>query len=207
MKKIKETIHQTIAEEMPPGCTVLDLGCGNGNLLYYLIKNKNVKGLGIDINYKVIIKCIEKGLSVIQLDLNNLPLDFPDKSFDIVVLNQTIQEVMHPDKIIMEMLRIGKQAILGFPNFGNLGVRFNFLFRGKMPKTDNLPYNWYDTPNIHLLTIKDFKTFCKNNKIKIKKKIYFKRTLFYKRNQNNQYKKIRFFPNMFAEIGVFIINK
>lgn len=206
MEKIKKTIHELIAHEIPPNSRVLDLGCGDGVLLNYLITNKNVIGHGVDINSKSLINCIEKGIPVIQLDLNDLPLDFPDNSFDIVILNQTIQEVIHPDKIILEMLRIGKQVILGFPNFGSLKIRFKLLFTGRMPITKELPYKWYNTPNIHLLTIKDFFDFCKIYKINISKKIFLKnKTTNSKRSQN--YKKINILTNLFADLTVLIINK
>ncbi|HOJ65332.1 MAG TPA: methionine biosynthesis protein MetW [Spirochaetota bacterium] len=199
---LRQTIHKVISEEIKDGERVLDLGCGDGALLQYLIKNKNVKGHGIDISDDMIIKCIEKGLSVIQLDLDNLPLDFPTKFFDIVVLNQTIQQIYDSKGMIMEMLRIGKKGILGFPNFGTLPIRLKFLFYGTMPVSKELPYKWYDTPNIHLLTIKDFKIFCKENGIKIKKEIYLKRKFL-----SDKYKKIKLFPNLRAELAVFIISK
>lgn len=207
MKRLKKTIHQVIAEEIPTGYRVLDLGCGNGELLSYLISQKNVKGHGVDIDYKALINCIEKGLSVIQLDLNELPLDFSDNSFDMVILNQTIQEVFHPDRIILEMLRIGKEAILGFPNFGTLNVRLKLLFNGKMPVTDELPYYWFNTPNIHLLTLKDFKNFCKVNKIRLKKEIYLKSKIIKSKNKPNNYKRIKFLPNLRAELVVVKIYK
>jgi len=199
---LRQTIHKVISEEIKEGERVLDLGCGNGELLSHLIKNKNVKGHGIDISDEMIIKCIEKGLSVIQLDLDDLPLDFPTKSFDIVILNQTIQQIFNSKEIIMEMLRIGKKGILGFPNFGTLSIRTKFLFSGRMPVSKELPYRWYDTPNIHLLTIKDFKIFCKENNISIEKEIYLKRKI-----SSEQYKKIKLFPNLRAELAVFIIRK
>jgi methionine biosynthesis protein MetW len=207
MKKLKKAIHQIIAEQVPENSRALDLGCGDGVLLNYLISYKNVKGHGVDIDYKAITKCIEKGISVIQFDLNELPLDFKDKSFDIVILNQTIQEVMHPDKIIFEMLRIGKEAILGFPNFGSIKVRLMLLFKGKMPVTTDLPYYWYNTPNIHLLTLKDFKDFCKENNISIKSKVYIKSKLLKFGKNKKIYKRIKLFPNLRADLAVVKICK
>ncbi len=207
MERFKKTIHELIAQEIKANSRVLDLGCGNGILLDYLKINKNIIGHGVDIDSKALINCIEKGIPVIQLDLNNLPLDFPDNSFDAVILNQTIQEVLHPDKIIMEMLRIGKEAILGFPNFGNLKIRSSLFFKGCMPVTKELPYNWYDTPNIHLLTVKDFYNFCKLNKINILKKIFLKRKLFKQKGRLQNYNKINIFPNLRADLAVFVINK
>ena len=205
MKNFEETVHNAIAEEITNGCRVLDLGCGDGTLLNHLISNKKIKGHGVDISSKAIINCIEKGIPVIQLDLNKLPLDFPDKSFDFVILNQTLQQILCPGDMIMEMLRIGKEAILGFPNFGVLGIRLDFLLNGKMPITYELPYRWHDTPNIHLSTINDFFEFCKVQNIEIIKKIFLKR-----RNKNDNfrsYRKIKYFSNTRAELGVFKIHK
>lgn len=199
---LKQTIHKIISDEIEPGQRVLDLGCGDGTLLFYLVKNKKVKGHGIDLSSEMVIKCIEKGLSVIHLDLDNLPLDFPTKSFDIVILNQTIQQIFNSKEIIMEMLRIGRKGILGFPNFGTLNIRLKFLFSGRMPISKELPYRWYDTPNIHLLTIRDFKDFCKENGIEIKKQIYLKRIF-----GSYKYKKIKILPNLRAELALFIISK
>lgn len=210
MIRLRKRIHQIIAEEIIPGSTVLDLGCGNGELLNFLIKNKGVRGHGVDIDSNAIISCIEKGIPVIQLDLNNLPLDFSDKAFDFVILNQTVQEVMKPDLVIEEMLRIGKVAILGFPNFGTLSIRLSLLFKGRMPVTKELPYSWFNTPNIHLLTVKDFKIFCMEKRIKIEKEIYLTKKLFHFKNkhkENFEYKRIKFFPNLRASLAVFKISK
>jgi methionine biosynthesis protein MetW len=202
MIQLKKSIHQVISEEIPQNSRVLDLGCGDGELLNYLIKTKNIHAHGLEINSSAIIKCVEKGISVIHRNLNNLPLDFPDKSYDMTILNQTITEVQKPKKIIMEMLRIGKEGILGFSNFGSLNTRASFLFRGRMPVTTELPYKWYNTPNIHLLTIKDFTDFCNYNKIEIMKKVFLKRKIF-----SDKYKKILFFRNMRADLAVFRIRK
>lgn len=207
MERLKRTIHQIIAEEIKEKSRVLDLGCGDGILLNFLMTNKSVKGHGVDISSKAIINCMEKGIPVIQVDLNDLPLDFPKNSFDFVILNQTIQEVIHPDKIIFEMLRVGKDAILGFPNFGNFSIRLNFLLRGRMPITKELPYKWYNTPNIHLSTLKDFIDFCSDNSIKISKHIFLKRKKSKSTGKSYSYKTIKFLPNLRADLAVFVINK
>ncbi len=202
MAKFKKTIHEIISNEIAPNCKVLDLGCGEGDLLFFLINNKNILGHGIDINPSAIIKSIEKGISVIQWDLNYLPLDFQDKSYDVTILNQTITQIYEPKKIIDEMLRIGKVGILGFFNFGNLGIRLKFLLGGKMPITKEVPHKWFDSPNIRLLTIKDFFYFCNENNISIEKVVFLRR-----KSKTEIYKKIVLFPNLRADLAVFIIKK
>ena len=202
MIQLKKTIHQVISEEIPSGSRVLDLGCGHGDLLNFLITDKNIIGHGLEINSNAIIKCIEKGISVIHRNLNILPLDFPDKSYDITILNQTVTEVQRPKKIILEMLRIGKEGILGFSNFGSMDIRSSFLFSGRMPITSEMPFRWYNTPNIHLLTIKDFFDFCRDNNIAIIKQQFLK-----KRKFSDKYKKVRLFKNLRADLAVFKIRK
>ncbi|OHD10054.1 MAG: methionine biosynthesis protein MetW [Spirochaetes bacterium GWD1_27_9] len=202
MGKLKETIHEVISNEIPQNSKVLDLGCGSGELLEYLIKDKNIIGHGLDINDYAIINCIEKGIPVIQWDLDNLPLDFPDKSYDITILNQTITQVINSKKMILEMLRVGKEGILGFSNFGSLEIMLKFVFTGRMPITREIPFKWYDTPNIRLLTIKDFYDFCKANNIEIKKKVFLKKKL-----NSTKYKQIRLFTNLRSDLAVFWIKK
>ena len=202
MKRIRDTITQFISREIPNNSRILDLGCGDGELLHFLIKNKNIKGHGIDIDSNAIINCIEKGISVIQLDLDNLPLDFPNNSFDVVILNQTIQQIYNTKEMIEEMLRLGKEGILGFPNFGFLRIRFSFLFKGRMPMTEDLPHKWYNTPNIHLLTINDFRDFCRDNNITINKEIYLK-----KKFRSSKFRELKFLPNLRAELAFFKISK
>jgi len=146
---------------------VLDLGCGDGVLLSQLIEKKNVKGIGIDIFPEGLNECLKKGLPVLQLDLNKGLERFKDNTFDFVVLNMTLQAMYNPLLIIKEMVRVGKKAIVGFPNFGHWKLLFNLLVSQRMPKTETLPYEWYDTPNIRLMTIKDFRILCSDNGIRI----------------------------------------
>lgn len=187
-----------IADWIEEKVSVLDLGCGEGDLLDYLIEKKGVFGIGIDIDKNKMLSAVRKGIPVVEYDLNKLFPFVRDESFDYVILSQTIQELYRPDKVIDEMMRIGKYAILSFPNFGNYKIRLSLLFSGRMPKSKVLPYSWYDTPNIHLLTYLDFKDYCKKKGYKIIRKIFI---------ANNKIKKFLFFPNLFSEACVVMITK
>ena len=150
---------------------ILDVGCGNGELMKYILENisKNIRGL--EISKKNVQECIEKGLTVIE---GNAELDlgqFPDKSFNYVILSQTLQAFLNPEKVLYELLRVGKKAIVTIPNFGHWKVRVDLLFKGTMPVTENLPNEWYNTPNLHMCTIKDFVTFCNQRDLKLTKSI------------------------------------
>ena len=144
---------------------VLDVGCGDGNLIYYLSKKRSVECRGIEITLNGVSSCLKKGLNVIQGDANYDLEDYPDKSFSTVILSQTIQAMIYPERVIENLIRIGKRAIISFPNFGYWKVRKDFLFSGRMPKNKILPYEWYNTPNIHLCSYKDFYDFCRLKKI------------------------------------------
>jgi len=164
--------YKLIKEFITEGATVLDLGCGDGTLLEALTKDKKVKGIGVDIHPEGLNEAMARGLSVLQLDLNKGLKSFKDKSFDFVVLNMTLQAMWDPLLVIQEMVRVGKAAIVGFPNFGHWQLLFRLLATERMPKTKTLPYDWYNTPNIRLMTINDFKALCSNNGIKIVKDRY-----------------------------------
>lgn len=150
-----------------PQARVLDLGCGDGALLDDLVNEKNISGLGIEIDADNITGCIGKGLSVIEQDIDNGLSNFSDNSFDTVLLTQTLQAVRRPDFVLEEMLRVGKECIITFPNFGHWQARCYLMLRGKMPVSKMMPYNWYDTPNIHFCTVKDFENLCVEKNIKI----------------------------------------
>ena len=158
---------------IPEGTHVLDLGCGDGGLLAELVEKKSVRGCGVDIDWQNLIRAMERGLSVYQGDLDEGLADFPDDSYDYVILNQTLQVITKPQTVIREMLRIGKYGIVGFPNFGHWRLRLSLLLRGRMPKSRTLPFEWHDTPNIHQLTIKDFKDFCTQECFTIIREEYF----------------------------------
>lgn len=177
---------------------VLDLGCGNGELLKILKKNQNVRGYGIDNDIKNIKDSLKKDVNVLQIDLDNGLSEFETNSFDYVVLAQSLQVVKRPKELIDEMLRIGKEIIVSFPNMGHWSSRIQLLTKGMMPITKNLPYTWDKTPNIHLCTIKDFLTFCEKNKYRI-----LEESITNKKQKSNFL--IRMLPNLFGEIATFRI--
>lgn len=149
-----------IAGLVAPGSRVLDVGCGDGALLDLLKKEQRVEGRGIELSQSGVNRCLARGLSVMQGDADTDLVDYPDDSFDYVILSDTIQAMIRPRRVLTEMLRIGKKAIVSFPNFGHWTVRASLGFKGRMPVTENLPYSWYDTPNIHFCTIRDFAALC-----------------------------------------------
>jgi methionine biosynthesis protein MetW len=193
---------QIIASMIEPDSKVLGLGCGEGDLLQYLKKSKAVSEAGIEIVESRVACCIEKGLSVIQGDINEEVHDYADNSFDYVILSQTLQQVYEPLELIKSMLRIGKNGIVSFPNFGHWVVRLQLLFKGYAPITPQLPYQWYDTPNIRVLSLKDFRKFSEKVGFKILKEIAI---------NTNQKDKIgncvSFFPNLRATYGIYLIGK
>lgn len=193
--------YSIITNIVDNGAKVLDLGCGDGDLLAQLIEEKGVKGIGIEISQNSVISALEKGLSVIQGDIDEGLKEFGDKEYDWVILNQTLQSTEKPDYVIEEMLRVGKRAVVSFPNFAYWRVRFYLFFTGHMPKSKILPFEWYDTPNIHLLTVNDFYEFCKKRNIKILKSVYMTKANV-KRNFLT-----RLFSSLFSEELIFVISK
>lgn len=188
--------HKVIFEVIEKNSRVLDLGCGDGDLLSLLEKGKQVKGQGVEVDNKAIYKCIEKGLTVFHGDIDSGLVGYPDKSFDYVILNQTMQEAKKAELVLQEALRVGKKVIVGFPNFASLKARITIFFFGRTPITKSLPYRWYNTPNLHFLTIKDFKDFCWEKNITIEKVFYLGSKGF-----------MNFLPNLLALNAVFVIKK
>jgi len=192
--------YSIITDLVESNSTVLDLGCGDGILLK-LLKNKGINARGVEINQEKVIQCLEKGLSVIQGDIDEGLIEYPDNSYDYVILNQALQCTEKPDYVIQEMLRVGKKIVVSFPNFAYWRVRFYLFFHGQMPKSKILPFEWYNTPNIHLLTLKDFYEFAHKNKIRIEKTICMTRAKIRK----SLFHKI--FDSFFAEEVIFVISK
>ena len=184
MKKEFNKIAKLIAQNSK----VLDVGCGDGELMKYIYENITNDIRGLELSKHNVQKCIEKGLTVIEGDAEKDLKQFPESSFDYVILSQTLQAFLDPENVINELLRIGKKAIVTIPNFGYWKVRIHLLFQGTMPITENLPNEWYDTPNLHMCTIKDFVNYCKKKNIKINSK-------------NLSYK------NLFSQLGIFVIEK
>lgn len=174
--------------------TVLDLGCGNGELLSLLVNEKKVKAQGIEISEEAIYQCVAKGMSVFHGDIDTGLAEYGDKSFDYVILNQSMQQVRKPNIVLAEALRVGHKVIVGFPNFVYLPARGQIFFEGRTPVTESLPYRWYNTPNLHFLSIKDFKSFCLENKIKILATYYL-----------GKKRLIKFWPNLLAQNAIFLI--
>ena len=181
---------------------VLDVGCGDGTLMEFLKENKEIDIRGIEISKKNVQKCIGKGLIVIEGDAEKDLAQFPNLSFDFVILSQTLQAFLNPEKVISELLRVGKKAIVTIPNFGYWKIRLHLLFKGSMPITRTLPDEWYNTPNIHMCTIKDFFNFCNDRKINLYKSIALQNLKSSNINKSNIG-----FKNLSAVLGIFLIEK
>lgn len=191
-----------IASMIEPGSRVLDLGCGNGDLLAWLATSRNVVGTGIEQDKQKAAHCISRGLSVLQGDLNEEVEDYPDCSFDYVILSQTLQQVFEPARLLCSLARIGRKVIVSFPNFSHYTIRLQLLYKGVAPKNDQLPYSWYDSPNIRVITLKDFRKFSRDVGYNILKEITIRTN-----PANSEGSVIRYFSDLRATYGIYIIEK
>ena len=192
---------KVIAELLPKNVSVLDVGCGDGSLMNLLIKEKNIKARGLEIKEEYVKKCISRGLSVIEGNAETELHQFPNQSFDFVILSQTLQAFYNPEQVLKDLLRVGKSTIVSIPNFGYWKVRTSLLFFGKMPVTKTLPNSWYNTPNLHMCTIKDLFHFCLEKNIKINKVVGVNE------NSTSEIKKSNLeIKNLFSKIGIFLLS-
>ena len=192
--------HQLISEWVDKGSRIIDLGCGNGQLLKYLQAEKNVTGYGVELDPSMIAQCIDNDINVIQFNLDNGLGHFDTNSFDTVILSLTLQAMRRPKELLQEMMRVGKQGIVTFPNFAHWRNRWQIAMTGKMPESEQLPYHWFNTPNIHLCTIKDFHALCHELGFSIESSIAV-------REDGAESLSLKLFPNLFGEIALCRFSK
>ncbi|WP_342767572.1 methionine biosynthesis protein MetW [Isoalcanivorax indicus] len=188
-----------IRDWIPEGASVLDLGCGDGQLLANLRDTRNVRGYGLEIDQENIAHCIERGVNVIEQDIDEGLGNIADGRFDYVLMTQALQAVQRPDQVVAEMLRVGREAIVTFPNFGHWRVRSYLFFKGRMPVSRRLPHQWYDTPNIHLCTVQDFDTHCRKRGYKVLDRLVLN-------NDHASGLGTRLWPNVFGEIAIYRVS-
>jgi methionine biosynthesis protein MetW len=195
-KLLGRSDYAIISELIEPNTRVLDLGCGEGELLDWLAQNKNVDARGVEISGTRAQQAIARGVSVFHSDLEDALADLPDQAFDYVILSQTLQETREPLKVLRDMLRVGRRAIVAFPNFAHWSVRLAHLFTGRAPKTKLFPHDWYNSPNIHFLTVDDFESLAAAEEWKVERRMFLQGP-----------RKVAILPNLLAEVAVFLIRK
>jgi methionine biosynthesis protein MetW len=188
--------YAIIGEIVEPGSKVLDLGCGDGELLQWLAENKGVDARGVEISGERVHRAIARGVSVYQGDIDQGLADYPDQAFDYVILGQTLQETRAPRKVLREMLRVGRAAIVAFPNFGHWRVRLSMLTSGRSPRTKLFPYQWYDSPNIHFLTVHDFEDLAAMEGLQVERRYFL-----------SGRRKVRSLPSLRAEVAVYLVRR
>ncbi len=188
--------YAIIGEIVEPNTKVLDLGCGDGELLAWLAAHKGVDARGVEISGSRVQRAITRGVSVYQGDIDDGLADYPDQAFDYIILSQTLQETRHPLKVLREMLRVGRRAIVAFPNFGHWSARLAHLFTGGAPKTRLFPHDWFDSPNIHFLTVNDFENLARGEGWRVERRIFLAGA-----------RSVHALPNLMAEVAVFLVRK
>jgi len=188
--------YAIIGDIVEPGTKVLDLGCGDGDLLAWLAGNKNVDARGVEISAARVQRAIARGVSVYQGDIDEGLADYPDQAFDYIILSQTLQETHRPLRVLREMLRVGRRAIVAFPNFGHWSMRLSLLWTGRAPKTKLFPHEWYESPNIHILTVDDFESLAAKEKLEVERRYFL-----------SGHRSVTFLPNLRAETAVFLVRR
>ena len=188
--------HRTITSLVRPGASVLDLGCGDGTLLDILVREKGVRAQGLERDEQAIYHCVAKGLSVVHGDIDTGLSEYGDRSFDYVNIDHTLQEVRQPDHALFEALRVGREVIVAFPNFAYWPLRLQICLHGRTPVTPSLPYAWYDTPNLHFLSIADFESFCRKRSVAMPRRVFL-----------SKMRTVNALPNLRAETGIYLLTR
>jgi methionine biosynthesis protein MetW len=188
--------YAIIGQIVEPKTRVLDLGCGEGELLEWLAANKKVDARGVEISSAKVQRAIARGVSVFQSDIEQALSDYPDQAFDYVILSQTLQETREPRQVLREMMRVGRRGIVAFPNFGHWRVRLSMMFSGRAPRTSLFPYEWYESPNIHILTVEDFEHLARLEELNVERRFFL-----------SGHRKVATLPNLLAEVAVFLVRR